>query len=76
MSGSKYVQVRDFHSRSGYRRFAGVFDTSGNGAVPALSEGKRREEGEGQDPAKAHPLAYAKLGYRNLLGYLTDAGLR
>ena len=23
-----------------------------------------------QDPAKAHPLTYAKLGYKNLRGYL------
>ena len=27
-----------------------------------------------QDPAKAHPLTYAKLGYRNLLKLATDAG--
>jgi inosose dehydratase len=29
-----------------------------------------------QDPAKANPLAYAKLGYANLRRYLTDTGLR
>lgn len=28
-----------------------------------------------QDPAKAHPLTYAKLGYQNLRGYLANAGL-
>jgi sugar phosphate isomerase/epimerase len=28
-----------------------------------------------QDPAKAHPLTYAKLGYGNLRRYLRDAGL-
>ncbi len=29
-----------------------------------------------QDPKKANPLAYAKLGYANLTKYLADAGLR
>lgn len=29
-----------------------------------------------QDPARANPLAYAKLGYANLRRYLADAGLR
>ena len=29
-----------------------------------------------QDPARANPLAYAKLGYSNLRGFLADAGLR
>jgi sugar phosphate isomerase/epimerase len=29
-----------------------------------------------QDPAKAHPLTYAKLGYRNLERFLAEAGLR
>ncbi len=62
---------------------AGVFTVPGDGCVDY--RGVFRElpgysgwvvvEAE-QDPAKAHPLAYAKLGYRNLLGYLTDAGLR
>jgi inosose dehydratase/3D-(3,5/4)-trihydroxycyclohexane-1,2-dione acylhydrolase (decyclizing) len=28
-----------------------------------------------QDPAKAHPLTYARMGYRNLRARLTDAGL-
>jgi inosose dehydratase/3D-(3,5/4)-trihydroxycyclohexane-1,2-dione acylhydrolase (decyclizing) len=28
-----------------------------------------------QDPAKAHPLTYATLGYKNLRGYLGDAAL-
>jgi inosose dehydratase len=29
-----------------------------------------------QDPAKAHPLTYARMGYRNLTRYLAEAGLR
>jgi sugar phosphate isomerase/epimerase len=29
-----------------------------------------------QDPAKAHPLTYAKLGYGNLVRLLAEAGLR
>ena len=62
---------------------AGVFTVPGDGCVdyrgvfgelPGYS-GWVVVEAE-QDPAKAHPLTYAKLGYRNLLGYLTDAGLR
>ena len=62
---------------------AGVFTVPGDGCVdyrgvfgelPGYS-GWVVVEAE-QDPAKAHPLAYAKLGYRNLLAYLTDAGLR
>jgi inosose dehydratase len=62
---------------------AGVFTVPGDGcvdypgvfrALPGYS-GWVVVEAE-QDPAKAHPLTYAKLGYRNLLGYLTDAGLR
>jgi inosose dehydratase len=28
-----------------------------------------------QDPAKAHPLTYATLGYRNLYRLATEAGL-
>ena len=62
---------------------AGVFTVPGDGCVdypgvfrelPGYS-GWVVVEAE-QDPAKAHPLAYAKLGYRNLLKYLTGAGLR
>jgi myo-inosose-2 dehydratase len=29
-----------------------------------------------QDPKKAHPLTYAKMGYQNLIGLLKGAGLR
>jgi inosose dehydratase len=61
---------------------AGVFTVPGDGCVdfPAVLRelpdyaGWVVVEAE-QDPAKAHPLTYAKLGYRNLRGYLADAGL-
>lgn len=29
-----------------------------------------------QDPAKAHPLTYAKIGRSNLVRFLREAGLR
>ena len=56
---------------------AGVFTVPGDGCVdyPAVFRelpgyaGWVVVEAE-QDPAKAHPLTYAKLGYRNLRGYL------
>lgn len=61
---------------------AGVFTVPGDGCVdyPALFKefagysGWVVVEAE-QDPAKAHPLSYAKMGYNNLRGYLIDAGL-
>ena len=61
---------------------AGVFTVPGDGCVdyPAVFRefsgysGWIVVEAE-QDPAKAHPLTYAKLGYKNLRGYLADAGL-
>jgi inosose dehydratase len=61
---------------------AGVFTVPGDGCVdyPAvLAElpgysGWAVVEAE-QDPDKAHPLTYAKMGYRNLRRYFTDAGL-
>jgi inosose dehydratase len=61
---------------------SGVFTVPGDGCVdyPAVFRelpgyaGWVVVEAE-QDPAKAHPLTYAKLGYRNLRGYLADAGL-
>jgi len=61
---------------------AGVFTVPGDGCVdyPAvLSElsgysGWAVVEAE-QDPDKAHPLTYARMGYRNLRRYLDDAGL-
>ena len=62
---------------------AGIFTVPGDGSVdypPLLRrlsdagyEGWLVVEAE-QDPAKAHPLTYAKLGYRNLLKLATDAG--
>jgi myo-inosose-2 dehydratase len=62
---------------------AGVFTAPGDGCVdyPAVFRelpgyaGWVVVEAE-QDPARAHPLTYAKLGYRNLRGYLADAGFR
>src|SRR5712671_1139706 len=61
---------------------AGVFTVPGDGCVdyPAFL---RELEGHAgwvvveaeQDPAKAHPLTYATLGYANLRGYLAGAGL-
>jgi len=61
---------------------AGVFTVPGDGCVdyPAVFRelpgysGWIVVEAE-QDPAAAHPLTYAKFGYRNLRGYLADAGL-
>jgi inosose dehydratase/3D-(3,5/4)-trihydroxycyclohexane-1,2-dione acylhydrolase (decyclizing) len=62
---------------------AGVFTVPGDGCVdyPAVFKelagyaGWVVVEAE-QDPAKAHPLTYAKLGCANLRRYLADAGLR
>lgn len=61
---------------------AGVFTVPGDGCVdyPAVFRelpgysGWVVVEAE-QDPKKAHPLTYAKMGYKNLRGYLKDAGL-
>jgi sugar phosphate isomerase/epimerase len=61
---------------------AGVFTVPGDGCVdyPAMFRelpgysGWVVVEAE-QDPKKAHPLTYAKMGYKNLRGYLKDAGL-
>ncbi len=61
---------------------AGVFTVPGDGCVdypgvlrnlPGYS-GWAVVEAE-QDPKKAHPLTYAKMGYKNLRAYLKDAGL-
>lgn len=61
---------------------AGVFTVPGDGCVdyPAVFRELAGYSGwvvleAEQDPAKAHPLTYAKLGYTNLHGYLSDAGL-
>ena len=61
---------------------AGVFTVPGDGCVdyPAVFRelpgysGWVVVEAE-QDPAKAHPLTYARMGYRNLHGYLASTGL-
>jgi inosose dehydratase len=61
---------------------AGVFTVPGDGCVDypgVLRElpgyrGWAVVEAE-QDPEKANPLTYAKMGYANLRGYLADAGL-
>ena len=61
---------------------AGVFTVPGDGCVDFTSvfralagySGWVVAEAE-QDPAKAHPLTYARLGYRNLLTHLAGAGL-
>ena len=61
---------------------AGVFTVPGDGCIdyravlmelPGYS-GWAVVEAE-QDPDKAHPLTYAKMGYRNLRRYLDDAAL-
>jgi myo-inosose-2 dehydratase len=61
---------------------AGVFTVPGDGMVdyPAMFRALPGYSGwvvveAEQDPKKAHPLTYAKLGYRNLRGYLSDAKL-
>ena len=61
---------------------AGVFTVPGDGCVdyPAVLRelpgysGWVVVEAE-QDPAKAHPLTYAKLGHKNLRNHLADASL-
>jgi sugar phosphate isomerase/epimerase len=61
---------------------AGVFTVPGDGCVdypsvlrelPGFS-GWAVVEAE-QDPAKAHPLTYARMGYSNLRGFLAQAKL-
>lgn len=68
---------------------AGVFTVPGDGGVaygPILGHLASSGYGAGaqkrwlvveaeQDPAKAHPLTYAKMGYRNLVRLAGDAGL-
>jgi inosose dehydratase len=63
---------------------AGIFTVPGDGSVayaPLLQrlkaagyDGWLVVEAE-QDPAKAHPLTYANMGYRNLLTLARDAGM-
>lgn len=61
---------------------AGVFTVPGDGCVDYPAVFRELPDYAGwvvveaeQDPARAHPLTYAKLGYRNLRKYLADAGL-
>src|SRR6266852_4788046 len=61
---------------------AGVFTVPGDGCVDYASVFRELAGYSGwvvveaeQDPAKAHPLTYARLGYRNLRARLADAGL-
>ncbi|HZY50464.1 MAG TPA: myo-inosose-2 dehydratase [Devosia sp.] len=64
---------------------AGIFTVPGDGSVAYLPllqhlqaagyEGWLVVEAE-QDPAKAHPLTYASMGYRNLLQLAKDAGMQ
>jgi inosose dehydratase len=62
---------------------AGVYTVPGDGMVDFVSvlrelpgyAGWAVVEAE-QDPAKAHPLTYAKMGAANLRRYLAEAGLR
>jgi inosose dehydratase len=62
---------------------AGIFTVPGDGSVdyPPLLRRLRQAGYDGwlvveaeQDPAKAHPLTYATMGYRNLLKLAHDAG--
>lgn len=63
---------------------AGIFTVPGDGTIPydrllpmlahAHYAGWLVVEAE-QDPSKAHPLTYATMGYRNLVGLATAAGL-
>lgn len=64
---------------------AGIFTVPGDGAVDFVAllrplaergfSGWLVVEAE-QDPAKAHPLTYATMGYRNLLAMARDAGFQ
>lgn len=63
---------------------AGVFTVPGDGCVdyPSIFKGLKAADYAGwlvveaeQDPAVAHPLTYAKLGYNNLRALCAEAGL-
>jgi inosose dehydratase len=61
---------------------AGVFTVPGDGCVDYPAVLRELPDYSGwvvveaeQDPAKAHPLTFARMGYRNLRGYLAHAGL-
>lgn len=62
----------------------GVFTVPGDGCIDYLTlfNGLKRSDYQGwlvveaeQDPAVAHPLTYARLGYRNLIDFCAQAGL-
>ena len=62
---------------------AGVYTVPGDGMVDFVSVFQELPGYKGwvvveaeQDPAKAHPLTFAKLGYQNLTRFLAEAGLR
>lgn len=62
---------------------AGIYTVPGDGSIDFVSVFRQLHGYEGwvvveaeQDPAKANPLKYATLGYRNLVGFLAEAGLR
>jgi inosose dehydratase/3D-(3,5/4)-trihydroxycyclohexane-1,2-dione acylhydrolase (decyclizing) len=79
------IMARVLHERLSFLDavIAGLFTVPGDGCVdyPAVLRelsgyaGWAVVEAE-QDPDKAHPLTYARMGYANLRRYLTDAGLR
>ena len=61
----------------------GVYTVPGDGMVDFTSVFKELPGYSGwviieaeQDPKKAHPLTYAKMGYANLTRFLKEAGLR
>ena len=62
---------------------AGIFTVPGDGSLEFPSLLRHLPDYDGwvvveaeQDPARAHPLTYATMGYRNLTGFLSEAGLR
>ena len=62
---------------------AGVYTVPGDGSIDFVRVFRHLPGYSGwvvieaeQDPAKANPLQYATLGYRNLVGYLAEGGLR
>ncbi|WP_210495471.1 myo-inosose-2 dehydratase [Microvirga antarctica] len=62
---------------------AGVYTVPGDGMVDFVSVFKELPDYHGwvvieaeQDPKKANPLVYAKMGYANLTRFLKEAGLR
>jgi inosose dehydratase len=61
----------------------GVYTVPGDGMVDFVSVFRALPNYSGwvvieaeQDPKKAHPLTYAKMGYANLTRFLTEAGAR